>query len=95
MIVKHLKAEPLDHDPFDDDCCGTHHAETLIIDEDREARYPDGNNVRITIKEFKSGLGDSFKIIVEGKGLRKEIFTEVDDNGEFYCTMSGNDLHFS
>jgi hypothetical protein len=93
MIIKHIKPNyPLDYDPWEEDCCGAYSAETLIIDEDREAKYPDGNNIKITIQEYKSGIGDSFKITVEGKGKSKTVFTEVNDNGDFNFEVQGCDL---
>jgi hypothetical protein len=92
MIVNYLKAKPLDYDPYEEDCCGNHSADVLIVHEDREATCPDGKNVVITIKESKSGIGDSFRIIIEANGVKKEIYTAVEDDGEFVCQMQGNDL---
>jgi hypothetical protein len=93
MIIKYEKpVYPENFDPYEEDCCGSHYADTLTIQEDREASYPDGKNVKITIRESKSGIGDEFRIIIEGMGVRKEIITYVGDDGEFVCEMKGNDL---
>ena len=93
MKVIHEKVKlPLPYDPYEEDCCGAFSADTVTITENREEKWPDGNNIKIVIQEKRSGIGDDFEIVISGAGMTKKIIAYVDDDGEFVCEMKGNDL---
>lgn len=89
MRVEVVKALPLDYDPFEEDCCGTHPTDKLVI-------HLDQDDLILEIQEYKSGIGPSYEIRAKalpnngvhveqaGKGV---VHAFVDDGGELNFYM--------
>ena len=82
MRAELVKAPPLDYDPFEEDCCGSHNGDTMVIHCDYKEQ------LKIRILECPSGIGPEYWITVETSDGRKatgRVHVSLDDN---------NDLNF-
>lgn len=78
---------PLDYNPYDIDCCGSHPADKLTITEET---YPE-RGITIVVQETRSGLGPEFRIEATGPNGQKSapLYAYVGDDGElnFYVKV--------
>lgn len=68
----------LDYDPYDEDCCGAHLGDVVIVD---------CGDLKINIKETRSGLGPSYTIDIDAGqwgSKSKALVVFIDDDGTLY-----------
>jgi hypothetical protein len=86
MKVEHIKLPPLDYDPYDECCCGSHVQEKVVITEGEETPIP----MILELVYFQSGIGGSIQITAkteDGQVGKIAVWAFVDDDGKlnFYA----------
>lgn len=68
--------KPPTSDPYDEDVCGSHLGESVVIN--------CGDGLKIVVEEMRSGIGPSFYVYAEAQGKRAgRFYAFIDDDGEF------------
>lgn len=78
MKVEIVDPPPLKHDPWEEDCCGAHNGQTVVITD---------HKLVITVKELITGIGNSYTIQGTWEGQKTRAITiQVSDDGELLCS---------
>lgn len=91
MRVELVKAPPLDYDPYEEDCCGAHSADKLMI-------YLDGGKLTLELQEIKSGIGPEYRLTAktnDGQAGNGKLIAFIDDEGELNFYFEGAGSHGS
>ena len=84
MRAELIKAPPLDYDPYEEDCCGMHSGDRMVIHCDYKEK------LKINILEKPSGIGPEYDITVEAADGRKAtgvVHASLDDDNELNFYM--------